>query len=168
MSNGLEQVKSAIMQALERSGTTAVPALTPGWAKKYASPVVAVGLRTGESRVIAMNNYLGQQTDPDTLTAQEVYGMQLDLVLSVDIFSPAALGAQGCEDTLAALHQVMMEGLPAGIKPTELKWEETVWDADTGMFLRRGSLSCGACFLALADEEGTLLTDFILKGVLTK
>lgn len=168
MNNGLEQVKYAIIQALEQSGTAAIPTLTPGWAKKYVSPVVAVGFRTGESRSIGMNNYLGQQTDPATLTVREVYGMQLDLMLSMDIFSPAALGAQGCEDTLTVLHRVMMDGLPSGIKPTELKWEETVWDADTGMFLRRGSLSCGAYFLALADEEGALLTDFILKGVLTK
>jgi len=168
MNSGLEQVKAAIILALEKSGTVAVPALAPGQAKSYDTPVVAVGFRMGESRSIAMNNYLGQQIDPDSQTVREVYGMQLELLLSMDIFSPVELGAQGCEDTLTALHRVMMEGLPAGIKPTELKWEETSWDADTGMFLRRGSLSCGAYFLAMANEEGAMLTDFILKGVLTK
>ena len=35
------------------------------------------------------------------------------------------------------------------------------------MFLRRGSLSCGAYFTAAATEEGVLLSDFILKGVIT-
>ena len=136
MNSGLEQVKAAIILALEKSGTVAVPALAPGRAKSYDTPVVAVGFRMGESRSIAMNNYLGQQIDPDSQTVREVYGMQLELLLSMDIFSPVELGAQGCEDTLTALHRVMMEGLPAGIKPTELKWEETSWDADTGMFLR--------------------------------
>lgn len=168
MNCGLDQVKEAIIQALAQAGTRAVPALAPGWAKDYDTPVVAVGLRMGESRGIAMGNYLGQQVEAETLAVREVYGMQLELLLSMDVFSPAELGAQGCDDALTALHQAMMEGLPCGIKPTELKWEETNWDADTGMFLRRGSLSCSACFLALADEEGTLLTDFILKGVLTK
>lgn len=168
MNSGLEQVKAAIIQALEENGTPAVAAPAPGWAKKYEVPVVAVGYRTGESRAAALNNYLGQQTDPTTQEVWEIYGMQLELVLSMDIFSPPQRGAQGCEDTLSALHRVMLEGLPAGIKPTELKWEETNWDADTGMFLRRGSLSCSAFFWALADEDGAALTDFILKGVLTK
>ena len=36
------------------------------------------------------------------------------------------------------------------------------------MFLRRGTLSCGAYFTAAATEDGALLTDFILKGVMTK
>ena len=36
------------------------------------------------------------------------------------------------------------------------------------MFLRRGSLSCSAFFTALAEEDGALISDFILKGVVTK
>ena len=166
--NELEQVKNAIIRALEQTGAAAVSTLQPGWAKDFDTPVVAVGFRTGESRSAALNNYLGQQTDPDTQAVREVYGMQLDLLLSVDIYSPAAVGAAGCEETLTLLHRAAMDALPCGIRPTELKWEETNWDTDTGMFLRRGSLACSAFFVALADEESSLLTDFILKGVMTK
>ena len=50
----------------------------------------------------------------------------------------------------------------------ELKWEEAAWDKDTAMFLRRGSLACSAYFVAAASEDGLLLSDFILKGVVTK
>ena len=66
------------------------------------------------------------------------------------------------------LHRVMLGSLPSGLRPTELKWEETGWDEDTSMFLRRGSLSCSAFFTALAEEDGALISDFILKGVVTK
>lgn len=167
MNRGLEQVKRALIQALEQAGARAVAACSPGWARKYDVPVVAVGLRTGESRGAAMSNYLGQQVDPATQLTREIYGAQLELTLSLDIYSPAAVGAAGCDETLSLLHQVMLEGLPAGLKPVELRWEETHWDETLGMFLRRGSLLCSACFLAEATEEGAPLTDFILKGVMS-
>ena len=60
------------------------------------------------------------------------------------------------------------EKLPSGLRPSELKWEEAAWDEDTSMFLRRGSLACSAYFIATASEDGALLTDFILKGVVTR
>ena len=72
------------------------------------------------------------------------------------------------DQALDTLHRVMLEGLPTGLKPAELRWEETAWDEATSMFLRRGSLSCSAYFVATATEEGAWLTDFILKGVVTK
>lgn len=168
MSQGLEQVKQAVIQALEQAGARAIAAFSPGWARRYDTPVVAVGLRTGESRGTAMGNYLGQQVDPATNLTREIYGAQLELTLSLDIYSPAAAGAAGCDETLPLLHQVMLEKLPSGLKPLELRWEETGWDESSGMFLRRGSLLCSACFLAAATEEGGPLTDFILKGVMSK
>ena len=166
--SGLEQVKAAIAKALEQAGTAARAAYAPGWARSYEEPVVAVGLRMGESRGGAMGGYLGEQVDPDTLACREIYGMRLELTLSLDIYSPPGLGAAGCDSALETLHQVMLSGLPAGLRPAELRWEETVWDEDTAMFVRRGSLSCGAYFTAEASEDGVLLTDFILKGVVRK
>ena len=50
----------------------------------------------------------------------------------------------------------------------ELSWEETGWDTDTSMFLRRGSMTCSAFFTAETTGEAALLSDFILKGVMTK
>lgn len=161
--NGLEQVKQAIAGALNQAGLAVRTAFEPGWAARCDRPVAAVGLRTGESRGGAMGRYLGQTPD-----RREVYGLRLELTLSMDLYSPAELGAPGCDSALETLHQVMLSGLPAGLRPAELRWEETVWDEDTAMFVRRGSLSCGAYFTAEASEDGVLLTDFILKGVVRK
>lgn len=168
MNRGLEQVRDAVAAALEQAGLAVCPAFSPGWAKRYAVPVAAVGLRSGESRSDAFNSYLGQQLDPDTQAPQELYGMRLDMTLSLDIYAPADSGAAGCDQALGILHQVMLEGLPSGLRPTELRWEEAEWDETTAMFLRRGSFSCSAYFVATATEEGVWLTDFILKGVVTK
>ena len=167
MNRGLEQVRDAVAAALEQAGLAVCPAFSPGWAKRYAVPVAAVGLRSGESRSDAFNSYLGRQLDPDTQAPQELYGMRLDMTLSLDIYAPAESGAAGCDRALNTLHQVMLEGLPSGLRPTELRWEEAVWDETTAMFLRRGSFSCSAYFVATATEEGAWLTDFILKGVVT-
>ncbi len=161
--NGLEQVKQAVAGALNQAGLAVRTAFEPGWAALCDRPVAAVGLRTGESRGGAMGRYLGQTPD-----RREVYGLRLELTLSMDLYSPAELGAPGCDSALETLHQVMLSGLPAGLRPAELRWEETVWDEDTAMFVRRGSLSCGAYFTAEASEDGVLLTDFILKGVVRK
>lgn len=166
--NGLEQVKDAITAALEKAEIRTQTAYAPGWAKKYTGPVVAVGLRTGESRGGALSSYLGQRTDPKTQTSQEVYGMRMELTLSLDIYCPPTEGAAGGESVLEALHQIMLEGLPSGLRPTELKWEEASWDPDTAMFLRRGSLACSAYFIAAASEDGAVFSDFILKGVVRK
>lgn len=166
--NGLEQVKSAITEALRQAGLDAQAAFTPGWAKKYRVPVAAVGLRTGESRGGALGSYLGQRMDPETLGSREIYGIRLELTLSLDIYCPAEAGSAGCDSALETLHQVMLGGLPAGLRPTELRWEETSWDEETSMFLRRGSLSCSAFFTAETSEDGLLLSDFILKGVVRR
>lgn len=166
--NGLEQVKDAVAAALEKANIRTQTAYAPDWAKAYSGPVVAVGLRTGESRGGALSSYLGQRTDPKTQICQEVYGIRLDLTLSLDIYCPPEEGAAGGERVLEALHQIMLEGLPTGLRPTELKWEEAAWDPDTAMFLRRGSLACTAYFIAAASEDGAVFTDFILKGVVRK
>ena len=166
--SGLEQVKTAVARALESAGIRVQAAYTPGWAKAYQRPVVAVGLRTGESRGSALSSYLGRRTDPGTQVCQEIYGMRMDLTLALDIYCPPEEGAAGCDSVLEALHQIVLERLPSGLKPGGLKWEETVWDEDTSMFLRRGSLTCGAYFIAAASEDGALLSDFILKGVVTR
>ncbi len=168
MNNGLEQVKNALIAALEAAGLQARSAFSPGWTQEYSEPVVAVGLRSGESRGDAFNFYLGIQEDPKTLKQQEVYGMRLELRLSLDIYSPAQGGSAGAEHTLVLLHQVMLNGLPAGLKPESLQWEEMHWDEETEMFLRRGELSCCAHFTASVSEDGALLSDFILKGRLSK
>ena len=107
--SGLEQVKRAIAGALEKAGIAARLAFEPGWAKGYSGPVVAVGLRRGESRGGALSSYLGQQEDPETRDCREVYGMRMELTLSLDIYCPAGEGASGCEGALEKMHQVLLE-----------------------------------------------------------
>ena len=165
---GTEQVKAALISALEAQGLKALPADQADWAKSYSCPVAAVGLRTGESHVDAMASYLGQRTDPTTLIPREVYGLKSQLTLSLDLYAPPEKGAAGCDEALEKLHEALLKGLPSGLRVSSLRWEEAQWDPGVDMFLRRGSLDCVAYFLASPAEDGDVLTDFILKGVVTK
>lgn len=163
MSSAIEQVKSALCAALEKAGLEARTAYAPGRAAAYEKPVAAVGLRRGESRSGGLSSYLGRQRSGSEW--REVYGLRMDLTLSLDLYAPAELGAAGCDAALEVLHRVMLEGLPAGLRAKELSWEETAWDKKASMFLRQGSLTCEAVFTAEAEEDGALVSDFILKGV---
>ena len=62
--------------------------------------------------------------------------------------------------------EALLDGLADGLTLDELSWEKTEWDEEYGMFVRRGTARCTAYFVATADEESAVLTDFILKGVM--
>ena len=167
MTEGLRQVKTALADTLESAGLCTVAAFSPTAARRYRQPVAAIGLRTGESRGGAMGSYLGLKTGTDG-TTRELYGMKLEMKLSVDLYAPAESGAEGCDQALETVHHALLYGLPSGLKPTALLWEELGWDEASSMFLRKGTLSCDAFFTAEKSEDAVWLRDFILRGVLTK
>ena len=89
---------------------------------------------------------------------------RLEAVISIEIRGQRAADCeQGCETAA----EVLLERLPAGIRPGELNWEALTWERETGLFLRRGRLRCRAYFLARAEEGDTVFLDFRLKGAVT-
>ena len=63
---------------------------------------------------------------------RELYGKQLEAVISIEIRGQRAADCeQGCETAA----EVLLERLPAGIRPGELNWEALTW-------VRQGC-SCG-------------------------
>ena len=57
-----------------------------------------------------------------------------------------------------------MTALPEGLKLGSLQWCKTGWDKTTGMFRLDASAKYAAYFVAEAAEDGTVFTDFVLKG----
>ena len=163
--SGLEQVKAAVAAALERAGLTAVLEYAPERLRHYKGPVVTVGVRRGECRQVGFCDYLGEREDPETGLRREVYGRRLDIQLSLDAWAEGSAGA--CQEALERAHEALLTGLPAGIRAGDMTWEDVRWDGETEMFCRQGTLRCGACLTAAVQEDTGLLSDFILKGVLT-
>ena len=161
----LQQVKTAVVDALESAGLTAMSAYSEEQLKKYATAVTAVGLREMRLTESGTMEYLGEKYDAVRDATLEVYGKKMTLALSLDVYAPRALGAEGCEAAAEEITQVMMSALPSGLRVKELAWESTEWDKTYGMFRLSASAEYEAYFTAETAEETAVFTDFILRGV---
>ena len=157
-------IRKVIRTALAAEGVAALDAYPDQRARRYGCPVAAVAVETAESRTVGFCNYLGEVFDTGAGAPRELYGKQLEAVISIEIRGQRAADCeQGCETAA----EVLLERLPAGIRPGELNWEALTWERETGLFLRRGRLRCRAYFLAWAEEGDTAFLDFRLKGAVT-
>lgn len=159
----LTQVRDAVIGALERAGLPALAAFPDRRAGRCPEAVAAVAVGAAEGRSLGFCNYLGEAWDADTGAAREVYGKTLEAVIQVDV---RAETAAACEAGCATAAEVLLGGLPGGIRAGELRWEALRWERETETFLRRGGLQCSAVFVARAAEDGPAFLDFILKGVM--
>ncbi len=160
--NGLGQICAAVIAALQDAGITAVSAYE-GIAKRYDGPVAAVDVESAAESAPGMGNYLGQAADPETGEIKELYGWQMDAKILLEMRAPSA---SACEQTMETAADVLLGGLPSGLRPQEMAWEGISWDKRNGMFLRKGTLRCKAFFTAESGEEAGTLLDFILKGTM--
>ena len=159
----LTQVRDAVISALTAAGVPAFAAFPAEEARRYEAAVAAVDVGTVQGTVLGFCNYLGQTRDK-TGAMYEVYGKQLEAEVTVEIRAGRAADCQsGCETAA----DVLLGGLPSGVRPAELAWEALQWERETELFLRRCRLRCRALFTAQAEEEGQAFLDFVLKGVLT-
>ena len=160
----LNQIRDAVASALHAAGLCTLASYPDQRARRYTGPVAAVAVETAESQTVGFRNYLGEVSDPKTGQVRELYGKQLDAVISVEIRGERAVDCEkGCETAA----EVLLGGLPSGIRPGELSWEALAWERETESFLRRGRLQCRACFLAQTEDESTMFLNFILKGAVT-
>ena len=159
----LTQVRDAVIAALTEAGVTALAAFPAERAKRYDGAVAAVAVGAASGGAVGFCNYLGQFWDEAAGTVRELYGKQLEGDITVDI---RAESAADCESGCEAASEVLLNGLPSGIRPGELRWEAISWEKATGMFLRKGHLQCRATFIAREQEDGETFLDFILKGVM--
>ncbi|MET0016456.1 hypothetical protein [Oscillibacter sp.] len=160
--NGLNQVRDAVIDALKNAGVAAVPAYE-GAAKTYEGAVAAVDVATAEGKAVGLCGYLGEKWDEETGNARELYGMQMDVTISLSV---RAERAAECEMAMETAVGALMGGLPAGLRLGKMSWNGIAWDKTTGMFLRKGNAACKAAFLAEDSGEEENLLDFILKGTM--
>ena len=160
----MTQIRDAVIRSLQTAGLQAMASFPAERMKDYDQAVAAVDVGAVEGGVLGFCNYLGEVYDPDKGTVQEVYGKVLDAEILVDIRGrQAALCQSGCETAA----DVLLGGLPSGIRCGELAWEGLKWERETELFLRRGKLGCQAVFVAKSSEEAGAFLDFELKGVMT-
>ena len=89
----------------------------------------------------------------------------MELSLSLDLYAPRTVGAEGCEAAADTVTQVMMTALPCGLRVQEIRWAQVEWDRTYGMFHLGAQANYEAYFTAETAEETAAFTDFILRGV---
>ena len=156
------KIREAVLQALRAAGMTALEAYPAQWAREYAGAVATVDVGTVDGTVMGFCSYLGEVYDPEKGTVRELYGKRLEAEIWVDVYGGKA---SECQEGCCQAADVLLGGLPSGIRPGELSWEGLVWEKETALFRRRGRLRCGAVFVAETTEDGTAFLDFQLKGV---
>lgn len=155
---GLNQVRDAVIAALQDAGAEAIPAFEGG-AKRRSGAVVAVDAAVNAGRAAGLGGYLGRRG------GEEVYGMQLEAEITLSV---RAERAAACEEAMETAARTMMQGLPSGLRLEKMSWSGIAWDRTTGMFRREGSAVCRAVFLAERAGDEDELLDFILKGTVEK
>lgn len=159
----LTQIRDAVIEALRAAGLEAIAAFPDRQAGRYERPMAAVSVGAAEGTAMGFCNYLGECYDESSGTVRERYGKLLEGEITVEV---RAVGAAACEEGCEKAAEVLLERLPVGIRPGEMRWEGLRWEKNTGMFARKGSLRCRAVFIAQEQEEGAAFLDFILKGVM--
>ena len=158
--NELGQIRTAVLTALKDAGIEALEQFPEEKIKAYTSAAATVGVGAASGKSAGFGDYLGEVTDAETQTVRERYGKELTGQITVE------LRAADCEAGCERATEVLLSGLPEGIRAGELTWEAISWEKTTRMFLRRGTLVCRALFLAESEAEAGTFLDFRLKGVM--
>ena len=161
----LSQIRKAVLEALRGAGIQAMEAFPEKQAMAYSGVVAAVGVGAASGKTAGFCHYLGEMKDPETQAVRERYGKELFGQITVEL---RANRAADCERGCETATEVLLGGLPEGVRTGELTWEAICWEKTTGMFLRRGVLECRALFLAESAVESGEFLDFRLKGVMSE
>lgn len=160
------QVRGELVSRLRNAGLDAAEAYEEEHFRERSEPVIAVGAKQTELTDAGLMHYLGEQYDVESGRVVEVYGRKLKMTVMLDAYAPRRKGARGCERAAETVSEALLSGKIDGVTLETIEWEKTEWDSDYGMFVRRGTARCTAYFVATADEESAVLTEFILKGVM--
>ena len=162
----LENVVTAVADALEGAGISAGPAYPKTGVERDGGCFVRVGVAKAIDTNAGFARYLGMENDPET-GAREVYGLRCALELSLDVYAPlseenAALRCAALFDSAAAAI-----GAISGLQVRELSCGAPGPDRETGMFRLSGRIKCAALLTASGESGAEMaFTDYVLRGEL--
>ena len=147
----------AVLTWLKDAGFQAVRRMPEGELPELSGAVVAVGLEKAEATDAGLYSYLGV-TEMDGKTVS-IYGRRLE----AEVVSPENLGAKACMEASSALLTKLSGGIP-GLAISKTVMEGCRFEADMDCYCCKMTATALAYVYALANEEETEFTDFMLKG----
>ena len=149
----------AVLTWLKDAGFQAVRRMPEGEFPELSGAVVAVGLEKAEATDAGLYSYLGV-TEMDGKTVS-IYGRRLEAQVAMEVVSPENLGAKACMEASSALLTKLSGGIP-GLSKTVM--EGCRFEADMDCYCCKMTVTALVYVYALANEEETEFTDFMLKG----
>ena len=162
---GCEQVRTILKQRLEKVGIPVADAWTRKKLPQLSAAAAVLGVKETQSDDAALWNYLGEQWDEDRGCSVERYGRKLRLTLYADLYAPGGAAAK-IEDAWEKLEEILFSPVAEGLRAGTVQRGEITADPVSGYLKCRCTAECTAWFTAVRAEEGAMLTDFTLKGVL--
>lgn len=157
----MEQLIDAVLTWLKGAGFQAVRRMPEGEFPELSGAVVAVGLEKAEATDAGLYSYLGV-TEIDG-KAVSLYGKRLEMQVTMEVVSPEDLGAKACREKAGALLTKLSGGIP-GLAIAKTVMEGCRFEADMDCYCCKATVTVLAYIYALANEDETEFTDFMLKG----
>ncbi len=157
----MEQLIDAVLTWLKGAGFQAVRRMPEGKFPELSGAVVAVGLEKAEAADAGLYSYLGV-TEIDG-KAVSLYGKRLETQVTMEVVSPEDLGAKACMEASSALLTKLSGGIP-GLAISKTVMEGCRFEADMDCYCCKMTVTALAYIYALANEDETEFTDFMLKG----
>ena len=151
----------AILTWLGQMGFQAVRRMPGGVFPELTGAVVAVSVEKAEAKDAGLYSYLGVLQTDGKRTA--LYGKRLEAEVLLEVVSPEALGAAACMQAADALLTKLSGGVK-GLTITKFSAQECRYVQDGDCFCCKVGAQVQAYLYALANEEETEFTEFILKG----
>ena len=92
-----------------------------------------------------------------------IYGRRLEAQVAMEVVSPENLGAKACMEASGALLTKLSGGIP-GLAIAKTVMEGCRFEADMDCYCCKMTVTALAYIYALANEDETEFTDFMLKG----
>jgi len=158
----LDEVLNALLELLRKTGIRAATQYPAEEIRREDGAAVVVGIRSAKSVSAGFGGYLGLRSDPEAGDV-ELYGFQVELLVSLDIYATESEGARGCVSGYSAV-AAALGSLPAGLRLRTLSCGSPAPDLGTGMFKCEAELTCAAHFVCSKPDDTGEFTDFALYG----
>ena len=134
----LESIASEIAKTLTDAGIKAVTAFSP-YELADDAPLVCVALHSAKMTSSGLGNYIGVCTEDGQV--KEMYGEKADIVLALDIYSPADK-KEACSELADAVRCALYK--TDGLSVTEFSFGAVGYDGGSRMLCSRCSAKAGA------------------------
>ncbi len=159
----LGEVRQGLIDYLTKREIHAIGAWNGDRRLSHGKAVAAVSLKALELAALGQQDYLGCRVDPDTAATVPVYGKRLSLTFGLDLYAPKG-EPELCLALFDQLGQALCGGGPDGLVINGLRCGELRYDTESAMLTCAARLECQAWCYAAENEDGILVTDFIVKG----